>query len=404
MEVLKQPNKFVTQTLGLQTAEPGIQYRLSRFVIVEGDAMHNSLTGEALRGADEAAQIARWFKVPADMDEAMLAYQIRQKFLRTSKASTASTHQRYVIMLTTACNAACTYCYEQGIKIMHMTEQTARDVADYIIRHSNPTVPPKIRWFGGEPFCNIPAINTIVDELTAYGMPFESDAFTNGDLLHDIPDEVLKRWKLRRIQLTVDDIGPEYDRIKGLPSGAFDRLCETIDRVTALGIKISLRTHYHPGEGWGAPLRVAQRFCGMKNVSPYCSMLYGGGTEEDYAGLLTVQEYIDQHGGHKINFPKLRFGTSCMADSRHTACITPDGHLSPCEHYAYGENYGDIHGGRLDQSVLKRWAAKSRNYCSGCVFYPACGKMALCPAEGKCSPEEIQHQVNRIKYLLRGTK
>ena len=248
---------------------------------------------------------------------------------------------------------------------------------------------------------NAKAIDIITGKLNSEGLDFDAEAFTNGDLLPTVTDEQLKAWHIRSLQFTVDDVGAEYDRIKGLPEGAYDRICKSIDRVTALGIKVNLRIHYRPGHGAEAPLRVAKEFCGKEKVNPYCVMLYDGGNVEDYAGLMEVQKYIHEHGGSKIGFPVVRFGLSCMAENRKTACITTDGHLSPCEHHPYGENYGSIYEKKYDQAVLKRWAAKSRNYCDGCVLYPSCGKQALCPAEGKCSPEEIQHQVNRIRYALK---
>lgn len=402
MKILNKENQFVSRVLGKQTREDGIQYRLSRFVVTEGDAMYNTLTGEALRGADEATLIEKWFLVPESMDETALAYSIRQKWIRNAGGPGRNQKNRYVIFMTTACNAHCEYCYEQGIKPMTMSEETAADVADYILRHSDKDVPVRIRWFGGEPLMNTKAIDIISERIKELG--FRSEIFTNGDLLPGVTDGQLKAWHVQSIQLTVDDVGSEYDRIKGLPEGAYDRLCKTIDRITALGIRVNLRIHYRPGEGAEAPLRVAKEFCGRQRVNPYCVMLYDGGDAKDYDGLMTVQRYIHEHGGSKIGFPVVRIGYSCMAENRKTACITTDGHLSPCEHHPYGQDYGSIYHSGYDQTVLKRWAAKSRNYCDGCVLYPSCGKQALCPAEGKCSPEEIQHQVNRIKYALRETR
>lgn len=401
MKILNKENQFVSRVLGKQTREDGIQYRPSRFVVTEGDAIYNTLTGEALRGADEATQIERWFLVPDNLDETALAYSVRQKWLQNAGGPGSNVKNRYVIFMTTVCNAHCEYCYEQGVKSMTMTEQTASDVADYILTHSDRDNPVKTRWFGGEPLVNVKAIDIITDKLNTEGLDFNAEAFTNGDLLPTVTDEQLKAWHIRSLQFTVDDVGAEYDRIKGLPEGAYDRICKSIDRVTALGIKVNLRIHYRPGHGPEAPFRVAKEFCGKEKVNPYCVMLYDGGSEEDYSGLMVVQKYIHEHGGSKIGFPVVRFGLSCMAENRKTACITTDGHLSPCEHHPYGQDYGSIYHSGYDQTVLKRWAAKSRNYCDGCVLYPSCGKQRLCPAEGKCSPEEIQHQVNRIRYALK---
>lgn len=404
MKTLIQPNKYCIRTLGKQTREDGIQYRLSRFVISEGDLMYNALTGEALEDADEDSQIERWFRVPENMDETVLAYSIRQKWLQNARGPGGDVKNRYILFLTTVCNAHCGYCYENGTRSMTMTEQTAADVAEYILSHSDHNGDVRIRWFGGEPLVNIRAIDIISGRLNADGFKYSSEMFSNGDLLHMVTDEQIRAWYLREVQFTIDDVGAEYDRIKGLPAGAFDRICNNIDRMAALGIRVHIRIHYHPGKGTEAPLRVAKQFCGIRGVSPYCVMLYSEADAEDYGGLLTVQKYIHSHGGQRIGLPDLRFRISCMADNRKVACITTDGHLSPCEHHPYGENYGSIYGKGYDQAVLKRWAAKSRNYCKGCVLYPSCGRAAICPVDGKCTEAEINHMVQRIRFVLRETK
>lgn len=401
---LNEPNKYVSRVLGTQTREDGINYRLSKYVVDDGDAMYNTLTGEAIRDADEEEKISKWFLVPENMDESALAYIVRQKWLKNANGPGGNIKNKYVIFTTTVCNAHCGYCYEHGLKSMTMTEQTAADVAEYILSHSKWDGDVMIRWFGGDPLMNTRAIDIISEKLNAAGMPFKSEMFTNGDLLSNVSDEQISAWNLKKIQFTVDGAGVEYERLKGLPKGAYDRLCRNIDRVTALGIWANIRIHYHPGKGKEVPLHLAKKFCGKKRVRVYCVMLYDGGDAEDYAGLMEVMEYIHNYNGSKVGFPAVRFGLSCMADNRKVACITTDGHLSPCEHYPYGENYGSIYGKGYDQAVLKRWAAKSRNYCKGCVLYPSCGRAALCPAGGKCSEAEINHIVQMIKYALRKAK
>ena len=402
MKVLRLPNRTVVRTLGRQTKEDGIRYRLSRFVVSDGEARYNTLTGEALYQADEITLIERWFMVPEDMDETSLAYLIRQRNLRNSEGPGTNVKAKFVILTTTLCNAACVYCYEKGINSMIMSQKTAEDVANYIVANSSREQEIRIRWFGGDPLMNIPAINTITGILLERHVRFTSEVFTNGDRLNEVSDEILTdRWNLDYVQLTVDDVGEAYERIKGLPAGAFGRLLDTVKRLTSLGIGVKLRVHYHPGEGQEAPRRVIDVFRDMKGVTIYAAMLYDGGDDTDYAGLLEIQDEIQKTGKWNYPFPPVRYGASCMAENRKVACITPDGHLSPCEHYAYGENYGSIYEEGYNKSVLKRWKAKSRNYCGRCVLYPSCGKPAQCPAEGKCSPAEIRYKVERIKKAMR---
>ena len=402
MNVLRNPVRAAEKALSIQTKEDGITYRESKFVISDGDAKYNTLTGEALYQANVDTLIERWFMVPEDMDETSLAYLIRQRNLINTSGPGANLKIKFVIFTTTACNADCIYCYEKGIKVMAMEEDTAQNVAEYIIAHTDQNTEFRIRWFGGDPLMNIPAINIISNALERDGRKFTSEIFTNGDRLDEVDSTTLKDlWHVDYIQLTADDVGEEYERIKGLPAGAYGRLVTTVQRLTSEGIKVNLRVHCHPGKGTDAPKRVVDAFHEYDNITIYAAMLYDGGDDTDFNGLLEVQDYIAATGKWNYPFPKVRLGISCMAENRKIACITPDGHLSPCEHFPYGENYGSIYQKGYDQEVLKRWSDKSRNHCEKCVLYPSCGKNVLCPAEGKCSPAEIGYKVERIKRAMR---
>lgn len=400
MMTIRNPNRYAMKILGSQKREDGIKYRDSRFVIADGEAIYNTLTGEALYQADDNTLIERWFMVPEEMDEAMLAYLIRQRNMEHSDGPGTSIKSKFVIFTTTLCNADCVYCYEKGVKAMTMDAKTAVDVAAYIMDHSNNGI--RIRWFGGDPLMNIQAIDAITEILNREGREFTSEIFTNGDRLDMVDDETLKnKWHTDYVQLTVDDIGAEYERLKGLPEGAFSRLEKTVRRLSEANINVKLRIHYHPGKGIKAPKRVVDAFGNIDNVTIYAVMLYDGGDDLDYDGLLEVQDYAIKAGGIPFSIPPVRYGVSCMAENRKVACITPDGHLSPCEHYPYGEDYGSIYDKGYDRDALARWKAKSRNYCDKCVLYPSCGKYVLCPAEGKCSPAEIRYKAERIKRAMR---
>lgn len=402
MDVLRNPVRAAEKALGIQKKEDGITYRKSKFVISDGDAKYNTLTGEALYQSDEDTLIERWFMVPEDMDETSLAYLIRQRNLINTSGPGTDLKVKFVIFTTTACNADCIYCYEKGVKVMNMKADTAQDVAEYIMTHTNPDAEFRIRWFGGDPLMNIPVINSISNTLNQEGRTFVSEIFTNGDRLDEVDDTTLKDlWHVDYIQLTADDVGEEYERIKGLPAGAYERLVATVQRLTTEGIKVNLRVHYHPGKGADAPKRVVDAFRGYDNITIYTVMLYDGGDDADYEGLLEVQDYIMSTGKKKYPFPQVRIGVSCMAENRKIACITPDGHLSPCEHFPYGEDYGSIYQKGYDLEVLKRWSDKSKNHCEKCVLYPSCEKNVLCPPEGNCSPAEIRYKVERIKRAMR---
>ena len=131
MLILNKPDQFIVSALGEQTPEDGIQYRRSVFTIADGNRIFNTLTGEALEDATESELVRRWFYVPVWLDEYALAYTVRQKYLLTQKRPGIRINMA-VIYLTTGCNAKCEYCFEDGYTPMTMTEQTARDAAQWL--------------------------------------------------------------------------------------------------------------------------------------------------------------------------------------------------------------------------------------------------------------------------------
>ena len=398
MRILNQPDRFVVSVLGEQTPQDGIEYRRSIFTIAEGNALFNALTGEAVADASEGELMRRWFYVPTWMDEYTLAYITRQRHIQMQKRPGIMI-STVVVYLTTGCNASCEYCFEQGYKVMTMTEQTAKDAAEWVAQRCDKSKALSVRWFGGEPLTNIRAINAFCETLDGLGVSYHSDMFTNGDLMNEASDEDLKKWRLKSLQLTIDDIGDEYAKIKGLPAGAFDRIAEQITRLCNKGLRIRIRTHFR-GDA-KACQRVADTFSGTENLSMYPMLLYGGGKLEDYEKLLSIEEYLIDHGLMRAKFPRIRYGANCMADSPSTVCITPDGHLSPCEHFAYGEDYGSIYERKVNVTMLRKWADQERNHCGKCLLYPLCSRTVACPGVGACSPERQYYEIATIKRALR---
>lgn len=398
MLTINKPDKFIVAALGEQTPQDGIEYRRSIFTIAEGNALFNTLTGEAVVDAPESELVRRWFYVPKWFDEYALAYMVRQRYIQGQKRPGILINS-VIMYLTTGCNAKCVYCFEQGYKVMTMSEQTAKDAAEWVAQRCDHSKPLSVRWFGGEPLTNTAAVNVFCSTLAALGIEFRSDMFTNGDLMGGVTDEDLKRWRLKSVQFTIDDVGDEYAKIKGLPPGAFDRIAEQVRRLCALGIRVRIRTHYRGDPE--ACKRVADTFTGITNASMYAMLLYGGGEQKDYETLLNIEGYLIERGLMRPKFPKIRYGANCMADTPSSVCITPDGHLSPCEHYAYGEDYGSIYDRKVDVSRLRKWADQERNHCGRCLLYPLCSRITSCPGQGACSPKQQFYDIATIKRALR---
>lgn len=406
MKTLREPFESSVATLGVQYEDSGRSYSYSKYLIREGNAIYNSLTSEAVLLEDEKKDrnelLRRWFLVPEGYDVLTASDMIRQRLVAKQKGPGGSLKTNYVIFTTTACNASCSYCFENGYKILTMSDAVAEDVGDYIIRSHAPKV--NIKWFGGEPLVNKKAIDIVTSKITGK-VDFRSAMSSNGDLFGECSNEDLKRWKLKRVQFTLDDSGSNYDVIKGLKDGAYLRLKETVARLGELGIVVQLRIHYNPDVGPEPCFKIIEDFKDFKNVRMYSRILYDKATIDNYKVLLRIEDEILNTGKGYLTLPKRASGNNCMGDNPHVACITPEGKLSLCEHYAYGDYmYGSIYSRTTDKGLLDKWSVKEKyqsSNCRECPIYPICRKLTMCPAEGKCSDGYQYYQIETIKRALR---
>ena len=410
MKIINGADKFVKSTIGTQEIETDLEYVKSPYLVKDGDALFNALTREAVLVGDMDNDIPylikNWFYIPKGFDASTLHHLIRQRRLQTERGPGSNLKHSYTIFTTTACNAACSYCFEKGFDILTMSEKTAEDVAAYILRTRDRKQTTNLEWFGGEPLCNKKAINIICNILKKNSVKYTSGLTTNGSLLPNCTDEELKDiWNVTHIQLTFDGVGKEYDRIKSLPNGSFEKLIETMKRLEKLKIFTHVRIHYDPEIGKEACYKVIDAVSGFNNIRPYAKLLYDKGSLDWYKDVLELNDYIESVGKSYYAFPTVSKVNHCMADTNKIVAITPEGKLSPCGHYAYGENiFGDIYSRTVDESILKKWKVREKVVtpsCKECPLYPSCRKIVMCPAEGKCSEGYQYYQIETIKRALR---
>lgn len=407
MKTLTKANANLSR-LGFQRAEPGRHYKENPFLIKDGAAWYNPLTGEAVlvegSAGDMQELVRRWYYVPEDFDVMSAVHLVRQKTLEATRVMGRPAVGSYTIFTTTACNAACTYCFEKDMKPLTMSDATALDVAKFIARTRRRNTAPSIKWFGGEPLVNQQAIRIICGYLRDNGIPFRSDFSSNGDLFDRIPDKtLLEDWQMREVQLTFDDTGDGYAKYKGLDAGAYDRLKKTIIRLTGLGIHVVARIHYHPEDGPEPFRRVVDDLKNISGLGMYGRIIYKTESKEHYRELLELEDYMAAAEKYQFGFPRRGGGTHCMADNPRALCITPEGKLSPCEHYAYGEVYGSIYSGTMDREMLAEWKAREKHMCDckTCPLYPSCEKIMACPAEGSCEKGYQYYQIETIRRAMR---
>ncbi|MBR6986736.1 MAG: radical SAM protein, partial [Clostridiales bacterium] len=156
----------------------------------------------------------------------------------------------YTILPTTACNARCVYCYEQGMKVSTMSESTADKVIDFILKTMR-SDEITLCWFGGEPLVAANIINRICTGLNEKGVSFKSRIITNASLFTpELLDTAVNVWHLKRAQVSVDGSKSDYEARKLFCSPKihnYEYLLKTIGIMLDAGLEVTLRCNFDQG-------------------------------------------------------------------------------------------------------------------------------------------------------------
>ncbi|MBE5751905.1 MAG: radical SAM protein [Clostridiales bacterium] len=298
-----------------------------------------------------------------------------------------STRRFYRILTTTDCNARCYYCYEKGIPVQSMDDKKAKDVADFIIRRQRGNKKLFIQFFGGEPLCNIRAIDIISEQLHNIGLSFLSSMTTNGFLInHNIAKKAKNNWNVQRVQITLDGTKNVYEKIKGIDSpNAFERVIENIHSLSSVGIKVSIRLNYSERTKNDILALIdflSTEYENDKNISVYTYRLFDDkksiATDEEIYTCLARNGFLREKDKE---FPDLVLNP-CMARRADSLVILPNGDLAKCSRGLQLKN-GIIGSIYQKEELLNGWE-ELNPVCIKCKHLPLCG--------GGCKCEEFMQK------------
>lgn len=141
------------------------------------------------------------------------------------------------VSLTAACNYACTYCVEDGKRLLRARDElSAAELAHGVELLMEVAGIEKLRITGGEPLVT-PKFDDFLTAVMA--MPLSDVSFTtNGQLLAGKVD-LLTRCGLKRVNVSLDTLHPERFR-QIARGGDLDSVLHGIERCLAAGIRVKL--------------------------------------------------------------------------------------------------------------------------------------------------------------------
>ena len=304
---------------------------------------------------------------------------------------------KYTILPTTACNARCVYCFENGFVPETMTYETADRLVEYIMKTKNEGR-ITLEWFGGEPFAAHGIISYICRKITEESVEFSSVIVTNGSLITDeLVEEAVNTWKLKRAQVSVDGSRAQYELRKAYKDKRYnyDVVMDNIGRLARAGVKVIMRCNLDRGNIDDVDEffdDIYDRFAGYDNVRIYLAPLHQEMKLDSITELhQAITDLYDKTGrtpkGRMFSMPGSKSGMKynyCFADSmEHAVIIMPDGSFTNCENLPAGHNWGNVRDGITDEELYKKLTTPAAidPKCSTCCFLPECT-----PTRKPCCP------------------
>jgi len=327
----------------------------------------------------------------------------------------------YTIFSTTDCNARCFYCYEAGRPRISMDTVTACEVARYITTHSQ-SQKVKLRWFGGEPLCNIPAIDLICRQLAEQKQSFTSVMITNGFLFDiEIINKAIDLWNLESVQISLDGTEKVYNRSKAFiydDCNAFIVVLKNITSLLQKGVNVNIRLNlgeHNADDLLNLANKLGERFDKCTNLHVYVHPLFelAGAKKEVkddvqrskiYDKMIEIEKELKLYGiGGEWKLDKHFSVNKCMADSNDSITILPNGKIGLCEHHSEGEFIGHISSDTYDKEMVNSWkdCHELLADCSECFYYPNCIRLKKCAEGGICFSQLRNEYLYRIKEAMK---
>ncbi len=310
---------------------------------------------------------------------------------------------RFTIVMTTVCNFACTYCYQNQLIPLtrkgkpqsfpnEMIDNMLKVTKEYFENKKPRTL--SVTFYGGEPlleFEKMIKLSRGFQELCeAYDVFYDPFIVTNGYLLNEERAKRLADVGIKSVIITIDGQKDFHDKYRILKdgSGTYDQLIENIHQIQDT-IHVQIRTNISKDSVpsvKGMIREFAQR--GLKvsfdfqmvEVIPEAPHSFDDNTLtlKEFAKLEVelYKEVLEYFPDYPFNpFKKMRFAR-CDALCQNSFVVEPDGRLFKCwgEVGSSDKNVGWVKDGKIELNYrLERWTSWSPfEKCKNCEIFPLC--------------------------------
>lgn len=300
-----------------------------------------------------------------------------------------------VLVPTTECNFACSYCFEKEKKAQIMSD----NVIDALITFINSRQHVKdcgICWYGGEPLMGFEIMKKIMKRIkTEVKIPVKKHSIiTNGSLINEEVIEFFREYKLDDIQITLDGVRKRHDTIrrdKVTHAPTYNRLIGNIDKLTEElpTVNISIRVNIEKEnkddylyireslkKKWtGKKITIYPGFLRMDDETGKALSCTSFQKEE----IADFKYELYQKGiTRNAVFPHLT-GEQCMAIRANAYVIGPKGEIYKCWNDVGNDSkiVGSIFTSKLvNPNLYYRYLVGTKWYnrkqCKDCFYLPIC--------------------------------
>jgi uncharacterized protein len=306
----------------------------------------------------------------------------------------------FTVVPTTACNFACYYCFESGIKTVKITQELKEKIFKFIKERIELFKPEEVSlsFYGGEPLL-------FKDELLEFarffkslsedfGFKFSSDIVTNGYLFDvETARKLIEEASLKSAQITLDGPPEIHDKRRFLKNGngTFDRIFENVKNVIEAFHQFVVRIRVNVDKlniDYIEELLKLLASIKRDNLEVYFSPVTGEKDKMDSSeNLFTDEEYgkvyaekivplLYKYGFPYEVYPELSY-VFCAGITPFHYLIDGDGTIKKCFDLVGRdkESVGNVDNYREDSRSVLKWENLKilDKECYNCKFLPICG-------------------------------